>query len=113
MIIETIKGVELDGAVINNYFRSLVNLFFKILPIWESGDGSVSTYMETLQSEVLGCRSLISTFNNDGRFLTLAAILQDLIDHPEYSHAKVRKTVFDAITVCNRLRASYFEEAEA
>ena len=111
MIIETIRGVELDGAVINNYFRSLVNLFFKILPIWESGDGSVSTYMETLQAELLGCRNLISVFKHDGRFLTLASILQDLIDHPEYSHTKVRKTVFDAITICNRLRASYFEEA--
>ena len=110
MIAETIRGVELDGAVINNYFRALVNLFFKILPIWESGDGSVSTYMETLQAEILGCRNLIAIMNNDGRFLSLASILQDLIDHPEYGHSKVRKTVFDAITICNRLRASYFEE---
>ena len=112
MMIETMHGVELSRVVIDNYFRSLVNQFFKILPIWESGDGSVFSYMETLQTEILGCKSLILTMNSDGRFLTLASILQDLIDHPEYEHRKVRKTVFDAITICNRLRASYCEEAE-
>lgn len=111
MIMETVRGVEIDGAVVNNYFRTLVNLFFKVLPIWESGDGSVMTYMETLQDEILGCRSMIAALNYDGRFLSLASILQDLIDHPEYEHNKVRKTVFDAITLCNRLRSSYFEEA--
>lgn len=109
MIVETIRGVELNGAVVSNYFRALVNLFFKILPIWESGDGTVFSYMETLQAEILGCKNLISAMNDDWRFLSLASILQDLIDHPEYEHGKVRKTVFDAITICNRMRASYCE----
>lgn len=112
MIAETIRGVDIDGAVIENYFRTLVNLFFKILPIWESGDGSVSVYMETLQSEILGCSNLISELNNDGRFITLVSILQDLIDHPEYEHSRVRKGVFDAITVCNRIKAGYVEGAK-
>lgn len=110
MIVETVRGIEIDSAVLNNYFRLLVNLFFKILPIWESGDGSVVTYMETLQSEMLGCKSVIVAINNDGLFLSLISMLQDLIDHPEYEHTKVRRTVFNAITICNKLNARYSVE---
>lgn len=110
MIVETVNGDTIDGAVVNNYFRLLVNLFFKILPIWESGDGSVKVYMENLQSEMLGCKNVIAAINNDGLFLSLISMLQDLIDHPGYDHAKVRRTVFNAITVCNKLNSRYAVE---
>lgn len=110
MIVDTVRGDTIDSAVINNYFRLLVNLFFKILPIWESGDGSVKVYMETLQSEMLGCKNVIAAINNDGLFLSLISMLQDLIDHPDYDHAKVRRTVFNAISVCNKLISRYSVE---
>ena len=36
MMIQTTVGVPMDAMVLNNYFRTLINLFFKILPIKES-----------------------------------------------------------------------------
>ena len=38
MIIETSAGVPMDARLFNNYVRSLINRFFKILPIKENGD---------------------------------------------------------------------------
>ena len=110
MKVSTAAGIPLSTELLRNYFDSLVNHFFKILPIWESGDGSVKVYMETLQSEMLGCKNVIAAINNDGLFLSLISMLQDLIDHPDYDHAKVRRTVFNAISVCNKLISRYSVE---
>ena len=44
MMIQTTVGVPMDAMVLNNYFRTLINLFFKILPIKESGESSLDTY---------------------------------------------------------------------
>lgn len=41
MMIQTTVGVPMDATMLNNYFRALVNLFFKILPIMESGESSL------------------------------------------------------------------------
>lgn len=107
MIVETVTGVDIDGAVIQNYFRNLVNLFFKILPMREDNEPSVVTYMESLQGELLGCKALIEAINNDSSFLSLVAILQFLIDNQDASHRRVRREVFRAISICNKLAAKY------
>lgn len=59
MMIQTTVGVPMDATMLNNYFRALVNLFFKILPIKESGESSLEVYMRSLQAELLGCKVLI------------------------------------------------------
>ena len=33
MMIQTTTGIPMDATVLNNYLRTLINLFFKILPI--------------------------------------------------------------------------------
>lgn len=103
-------GGYVDGTMLKNYFRFLVNRFFKILPVWESGDGSVVPYMESLLSELSGCEGIILAIQNDAEFLSMISILRDLIDHPEYEHGKVRRTVFGLISICNKLNARYFAE---
>lgn len=103
----------INREMARNYFRSLVNRFFKILPIWEGGDGSVSLYMDALRSELLGCESIVLAIRNDGEYLSLISILQDLIDHPEYEHDKVRRSVFSSISICNKLIARYFAEVSS
>lgn len=112
MNFETAAGGRVDSAMVRNYFRNLVDRFFKILPVWESGDGSVAIYMESLRSELMGCRSLILAINSDGEYLSLISMLQDLIDHPEYEHDKVRRVVFNSISICNKLNARYFVEVK-
>lgn len=107
MMIQTKVGVPMDAVVLRNYFRALINLFFKILPIWESGESSLDTYMRSLQAELLGCKELIDAIHADPLFLTLIAILQYLIDHPDAEISTVKREVFRAISICNKLKARY------
>ena len=103
----------MDAVMLNNYFRTLVNLFFKILPIWESGEGSLVTYMQSLQAELLGCRELIDAIHDDPLFVSLIAILQYLIDNPETETPVVKREVFRAISICNKLKVRYAVSEES
>ena len=107
MSVETSLVVNIDSESLNNYLRNLVNRFFKILPIREQDDGSLSTYMRSLQMELLGCKNLIPILGNDASLITLLSILQYLIDNPDSSVTIVRREVFHAISICNKLKATY------
>lgn len=107
MMLPTVTGVPMDAKVLENYLGALINLFFKILPIKESGEESLDTYMRSLQIELIGCKELIEALREDALFLTLLAILQYLIDHPTAEVPTVRREVFRAISVCNKLRKRY------
>lgn len=102
----------MDATVLSNYLRTLVNLFFKILPIKEKGESSLDTYMRSLQAELLGCKELIEAIHDDPSFLSLIAILQYLIDNPSCSVAVVKREVFRAISICNKLKARYANSSE-
>lgn len=107
MMIQTKAGVPMDAVILSDYFRALINLFFKILPIWESGESSLCVYMRSLQAELLGCREFIEAINEDPLLLSLLSILQYLIDNPTIETSTVKREVFRAISICNKLRARY------
>lgn len=107
MMIPTTAGVPMDATVLNNYFRALINLFFKILPLWEGGESSLTVYMKSLQAELLGCNELVEAIHNDPLFLSLLSILQYLIDTPDCEVSAVKREVFRAISICNKLKARY------
>ena len=104
---ETVIGIPIDDAILQNYFKMLVNSFFKILPMWEESDPTLPTYMRSLQFELLGCKRLIKAIQNDGLFLTLLSILQRLIDNPWCSTHEVKREVFHSISICTKLQAKY------
>ena len=106
-MIQTTAGVPIDKESVSNYFRTLINLFFKILPLWEDGESSLDTYMRSLQTELLGCKGLIEAISHDALFVTLISILQYLIDHPETKTSVVKREVFRAISICNKLKSRY------
>lgn len=112
MMVQTKPGIPMDTKVLNNYFRTLVNLFFKILPIWENGESSIETYMKSLQAELLGCKELIEAIHDDPSFLSLISILQYLIDNPSLEVPTVKREVFRAISICNKLKARYAVSSE-
>lgn len=107
MMIETTAGMPIDAEILCNYFRNLVNHFFKILPIREQNEESLTTYLQSLQAELLGCKGLITAIQSDASYLTLLSILQYLIDNPECTVSVVKREVFRAISICNRLKAQY------
>lgn len=107
MMLDTVAGIPVTQELLCNYFKNLVNLFFKILPIREKEEASLTTYMQSLQIELLGCKELIIALNNDPYYLTLLAILQYLIDNPKCEVYKVKREVFHAISICNKLKVKY------
>jgi hypothetical protein len=44
----TVAGEPINSELLSNYFASLVNAFFKILPMRENGEVSLPTYMHSL-----------------------------------------------------------------
>lgn len=106
-MINTAIDIPVTEELVQNYFSSLVNRFFKILPIREAGVKTLPIYIQSLQTELLGCKGLISALNNDASFLTLTAILQYLHDTPDCSVQDVKREVFRAISICNRLKTQY------
>lgn len=114
MIIDTSACKPVESKVIDKYFESLVNRFFKILPMRENGEASLETYMRSLQCELLGCKNLISLFKESDSYISLLSILQYLVDTPECPVADVKREVFKAISICNRIRQSLDDkEADA
>lgn len=95
----------IDTVYIKNYLSSLVNRFFKILPIREENEQTLVPYMESLLNELIGCEKLMDELHGDPVFMSLLGTLQYLIDHPDSSQKVFRREVFKSISICNRLRA--------
>lgn len=94
------------------YMRGLVDRFFKILPLWESHEKSLHTYLESLQLELVGFNGLMKALDDDKDFVSLLAILQYLIDNPETTTRTVKREVFRAISICNKLSVKYCMDLE-
>ena len=98
---------RLSRAATYKYLKSLVNRFFKILPLKEEGEDTLQEYMESLLMELLGFRKLSQAVENDNDFVTLVSILQYLVDNPDVEIRRVKREVFRAISICNKLSAIY------
>ena len=103
-MIDTIVNIPISEEIVSNYFERLVNSFFKILPIRESGETTLPIYIQSLQIEVLGCKQFIKILNNDSSIIALVSILQYVYDNPECPVADVKREVFKAISICNKLK---------
>ncbi len=102
-MIKTIYNDVLSEELIENYINSLVNCFFKILPMRENDEPSLDIYLKGLLREMSGCGSLVAALNNDPSYLTLLSILQSFVDNPDMDIQNVKRDVFRAISVCNKL----------
>ena len=114
-MIETTIGVLVDEAEIANYFDSLVNKIFKILPIIENREESITVYMESLGVELKGFRSLIPPVGEDPSYLSLLSIfkwLSDNVNDSENQFKVIRREVFHAISLCKKMY-THFSQLES
>ena len=106
---ETSAGISVSSVVPKLYFEALVNDLFKILPMKESGEETLGTYIRSLRRELLGCYGLFPEFAQDSDLLSIITILQYMIDHPECPVGEIRQEVFHTISICNRLKEHFTE----
>lgn len=103
----TAAGVPVEGAVLEHYLKTLVDRFFKILPLKEGGEPSLGVYLESLRNELVGFEAFVIDLRGDGILMSLLCMLQYLIDHPEADTKLVRREVFRAISLCGKLSERY------
>lgn len=101
--------MTIDNRFLQGYFRSLVNRFFKILPMRESDEETLTVYIQSLQTEMIGSKELFDLIDYDPSFVTLLSILQYMIDNPCCTVPETRREVFRAINICNKLSEKYSE----
>lgn len=109
MNIDNGSGVILNDRLIENYFRNLVNHFYKILPLYEAGEETLTAYMVNLRDELIGCEHVLDSAEYSPMIMTLISVLQFLIDNvndPLISQHSVKSKVFGSINICNRLAES-------
>lgn len=109
MMLDTFLGEQIDSRLVYNYFQTLINCFFKILPMRENNEVTLPKYMRNLQIAMFGCKEIIVAINNDAEYLILLSILQFLIDNPSCDLSEVKSEVFGAIAICNKLARRYSE----
>lgn len=105
----TTNGYDIPTNMVGNYLNGLVNQFFKILPIKESGEPSLNEFMKSLQVELIGHKSLMEYIQYDSMYMTLLSILQYMIEN-DCSTQVVKREVFKAISICKKLRKKYCSE---
>ena len=104
-------NTNITRSMFENYISTLINQFFKILPIKESGETSLAEYMKSLQAELIGCKEVIDICEADSIFISLISILQYLIDS-DCDVPTVKREVFKAISLCKKLRSRYAGKLE-
>lgn len=110
MMIDTSTGVQIDSVYLQNYFESLVNKFFKILPMREENEKSLNEYLKSFQRELIGCGEFITAVKDDGTYLEMLCILQFFLNNVENSDCDIkdiRREVFHAISLCNKMRSRF------
>lgn len=96
-------NIEIPERMFFNRLGNMVNQFYKILPIKESGEPTLGKYMESLQRELLGCKDLIVALDDDPQYLSLLSILEYMICH-DCDVKTVKSDVFKAIGILRRMQ---------
>lgn len=106
-------GVNISEALIVEYLNMLVNKVFKILPIIENQEESISVYVESLRCELQGFQSLLPSIGEDPTFLSFLSIVQWLTENvvnDEVQYKVIRREVFHAISLCKKLQAPFINQ---
>lgn len=107
---EHYKGYVIPPRLLRNYFRYLVNRFFKILPMKENGEDTLCVYLDSFKAELIGFEGLLQEMQRTPEFITLLSILQYFIDNPDCDVQTVKREVFRAIGICGNISRKFSKE---
>lgn len=111
---KTSIGVEVHSRLLHNYFGTLVNQVYKILPMREHDSKTLNRYIRRLSAEIVGGSELYPNLCEDAYYASLLNILQYLQGHcMEDSIDQTKQLVFEGIHLCEKLKERYADEAAA
>lgn len=97
----------LPAEMKRQYFNNLVGRFFKILPMSESNDTTLPSYLKSLRNELTGAGGIVQEFPQSSEVFTLVALLQFFIDHPSSPISEIKREVFKAINICKKIQSEF------
>lgn len=106
-MMSTCVGAQIDDTRIDRYLGSLVDKFFKILPMREENEQSLIEYMRGFQRELISLGELIDYIHDDGTYVSVLLCLQTLIDFVSADGGElkdIKREVFHGISLCNKLK---------
>lgn len=102
--------------ILKNYFDSLVNNIFKILPLYEEKNQGVSTYVDSLLFEINGLEDLID-IEVSSEYISLINTLKSIkkeIDSNSSEHKVIKREVFKSIgilkNITSKLKDDWYEK---
>lgn len=104
-----IKHGYVTQELFENYLDSLVGRFYKIMPMHEDEDPTLQSYLEGLNRELSGVKSLVIVLNNNPYFMQLIGTVQYFIDN-EFDKKICKKEVMKCIDISKKLKKKLLEE---
>ena len=94
----TVTGQTVRNNLVKNYFHDLVNRFFKILPMRENGEESLTTYMRSLRVELIGGKGLLPELQVNSSYEVLTTIFGRTLVHTTSMYVVTDDGIMPAIT---------------
>lgn len=96
----------ISKMMLSQYFERLIGRMYKILPLKEAQECTLSIYLNDLLNEMLGVE-LITSLEDQPYYVSLLGIVSYLSDNiDECPTEKVRRDVFHAINLCKKLEVA-------
>lgn len=97
------KYGELNDDLLNKYFDRLVSKVFKLLPLKEEENPTLSSYLESLILELYGGKELINHLQENPEYLTLLMSLESL--NSVNNMIMYKKEIFKCINIIKKLQS--------
>lgn len=103
-------SIPFKSPIFSDYFNSLVDRIYKILPLFEEKNEGLFVYVQSLIYELNGLYWVVDSIRSNGDYLTLLSTLESISDdvmiQEEGSHAVVKREVFKCLEVVKKIKTT-------
>lgn len=93
---------KLPDKALKSYLRNLINKVYKILPMKEEECATLTSYLCSLQNELIGCYQLWEVLSDVPDFMSVINIIKYLAS-AEYDVGVCKREVFKAINLIENI----------
>lgn len=96
------KNCKPPYKALNSYLHNLINKVYKILPMKEEQCDTLTSYLLSLENELIGCYELWDILCDNSQFLAVINIVKYL-STKEYDISTCKREVFKAIHLIEKI----------